>query len=217
MKKILILSSITFLLLTISLMSNQASAVLIAEYLTYPELIMESGKLSRDFTSKEYDKYLEGTYTNWMFGIAVNVVNKNVRTSYISDVIYSYTNNSNTDIKYTLDIQKETKKTCSFQTSASVGGSASGNIKKIKAEVSAKANVDYATTEVQSEKVTQKYDVVIEAHSNIIVFLEGHLLITNGVLSIYDFWIRTSGSFELAILQDQSIRVEKSSIWDINY
>lgn len=212
MKKILILSSITFLLLTISLMSNQASAVLIAEYLTYPELIMESGKLSRDFTSKEYDKYLEGTYTNWMFGIAVNVVNKNVRTSYISDVIYSYTNNSNTDIKYTLDIQKETKKTCSFQTSASVGGSASGNIKKIKAEVSAKANVDYATTEVQSEKVTQKYDVVIEAHSNIIVFLEGHLLITNGVLSIYDFWIRTSGSFELAILQDQSIRVEKSSI-----
>ncbi len=212
MKKILILSSITFLLLTISLMSNQASAVLIAEYLTYPELIMESGKLSRDFTSKEYDKYLEGTYTNWMFGIAVNVVNKNVRTSYISDVIYSYTNNSNTDIKYTLDIQKETKKTCSFQTSASVGGSASGNIKKIKAEVSAKANVDYATTEVQSEKVTQKYDVVIEAHSNIIVFLEGHLLITNGVLSIYDFWFRTSGTFELAILQDQSIRVEKSSI-----
>ena len=212
MKKILILSSITFLLLTISIMSNQASAVLIAEYLTYPELIMESGKLSRDFTSKEYDKYLEGTYTNWMFGIAVNVVNKNVRTSYISDVIYSYTNNSNTDIKYTLDIQKETKKTCSFQTSASVGGSASGNINKIKAEVSAKANVDYATTEVQSEKVTQKYDVVIEAHSNIIVFLEGHLLITNGVLSIYDFWIRTSGSFELAILQDQSIRVEKSSI-----
>ena len=72
--------------------------------------------------------------------------------------------------------------------------------------------MDYATTEVQSEKVTQKYDVVIEAHSNIIVFLEGHLLITNGVLSIYDFWIRTSGSFELAILQDQSIRVEKSSI-----
>ncbi len=212
MKKILILSSITFLLLTISIMSNQASAVLIAEYLTYPELIMESGKLSRDFTSKEYDKYLEGTYTNWMFGIAVNVVNKNVRTSYISDVIYSYTNNSNTDIKYTLDIQKETKKTCSFQTSASVGGSASGNIKKIKAEVSAKANVDYATTEVQSEKVTQKYDVVIEAHSNIIVFLEGHLLITNGVLSIYDFWFRTSGTFELAILQDQSIRVEKSSI-----
>lgn len=212
MKKILILSSITFLLLTISLMSNQASAVLIAEYLTYPELIMESGKLSRDFTSEEYDKYLEGTYTNWMFGIAVNIVNKNVRTSYISDVIYSYTNNSNTDIKYTLDIQKETKKTCSFQTSASVGGSASGNINKIKAEVSAKANVDYATTEVQSEKVTQKYDVVIEAHSNIIVFLEGHLLITNGVLSIYDFWIRTSGSFELAILQDQSIRVEKSSI-----
>lgn len=212
MKKILILSSITFLLLTISIVSNQASAVLIAEYLTYPELIMESGKLSRDFTSKEYDKYLEGTYTNWMFGIAVNVVNKNVRTSYISDVIYSYTNNSNTDIKYTLDIQKETKKTCSFQTSASVGGSASGNINKIKAEVSAKANVDYATTEVQSEKVTQKYDVVIEAHSNIIVFLEGHLLITNGVLSIYDFWIRTSGSFELAILQDQSIRVEKSSI-----
>ena len=212
MKKILILFSITFLLLTISLMSNQASAVLIAEYLTYPELIMESGKLSRDFTSKEYDKYLEGTYTNWMFGIAVNIVNKNVRTSYISDVIYSYTNNSNTDIKYTLDIQKETKKTCSFQTSASVGGSASGNINKIKAEVSAKANVDYATTEVQSEKVTQKYDVVIEAHSNIIVFLEGHLLITNGVLSIYDFWIRTSGSFELAILQDQSIRVEKSSI-----
>ena len=212
MKKILILSSIAFLLLTISIMSNQASAVLIAEYLTYPELIMESGKLSRDFTSKEYDKYLEGTYTNWMFGIAVNVVNKNVRTSYISDVIYSYTNNSNTDIKYTLDIQKETKKTCSFQTSASVGGSASGNINKIKAEVSAKANVDYATTEVQSEKVTQKYDVVIEAHSNIIVFLEGHLLITNGVLSIYDFWIRTSGSFELAILQDQSIRVEKSSI-----
>jgi hypothetical protein len=212
MKKILILSSITFLLLTISLMSNQTSAVLIAEYLTYPELIMESGKLSRDFTSEEYDKYLEGTYTNWMFGIAVNIVNKNVRTSYISDVIYSYTNNSNTDIKYTLDIQKETKKTCSFQTSASVGGSASGNINKIKAEVSAKANVDYATTEVQSEKVTQKYDVVIEAHSNIIVFLEGHLLITNGVLSIYDFWIRTSGSFELAILQDQSIRVEKSSI-----
>jgi hypothetical protein len=193
-------------------MSNQTSAVLIAEYLTYPELIMESGKLSRDFTSEEYDKYLEGTYTNWMFGIAVNIVNKNVRTSYISDVIYSYTNNSNTDIKYTLDIQKETKKTCSFQTSASVGGSASGNINKIKAEVSAKANVDYATTEVQSEKVTQKYDVVIEAHSNIIVFLEGHLLITNGVLSIYDFWIRTSGSFELAILQDQSIRVEKSSI-----
>lgn len=212
MKKLLILSSITFLLLTISLMSNQTSAVLIAEYLTYPELIMESGKLSRDFTSEEYDKYLEGTYTNWMFGIAVNIVNKNVRTSYISDVIYSYTNNSNTDIKYTLDIQKETKKTCSFQTSASVGGSASGNINKIKAEVSAKANVDYATTEVQSEKVTQKYDVVIEAHSNIIVFLEGHLLITNGVLSIYDFWIRTSGSFELAILQDQSIRVEKSSI-----
>jgi hypothetical protein len=212
MKKILILSSITFLLLTISLMSNQTSAVLIAEYLTYPELIMESGKLSRDFTSEEYDKYLEGTYTNWMFGIAVNIVNKNVRTSYISDVIYSYTNNSNTDIKYTLDIQKETKKTCSFQTSASVGGSASGNINKIKAEVSAKANVDYATTEVQSEKVTQKYDVVIEAHSNIIVFLEGHLLITNGVLSIYDFWFRTSGTFELAILQDQSIRVEKSSI-----
>ncbi len=212
MKKFIMFCVFTTFILSISLVTNKAYASFVAEYQSYPEIIMETGKLSRDFTSEEYDSLLEPTKHIWMFGIDIKFANKNVRASYMSDVLYSYTNDSATDITYTLEIQKETKKTTSFQSSANLGGTVGGNFKKVKAEVTAKANIDYQSTEVQSEKITEKYQVTIEAHSNIIVYLDGHLLITNGVFSLYNFFFRTSGTFELAILQDQEIRVEKNSI-----
>ena len=214
MKKIIYLSFITFSVLFISLINFKVDASnFTTEYQSYPEIIMQTGKLARDYTDSEYSEYISSTESHfWMFGIDINVVNKSVSSTYISDVLYSYTNNSATDITYTIEIQRETKKTSSFSTSGSVSGGIGGNTKKIKAEVSAKADIDYKLTEVESEKVTEKYDVTIEAHSNIIVFLEGHLLITNGVITIYTFFFKTSGKFELAILQDQNIRVEKSSI-----
>ena len=182
------------------------------EYLAYSEIIMSSGKLLRDFTEEEYKEAVKHTEGNYFFEIKIYPVNKNVRAPYISQTVMSYYNTSSTDITFTKLIEVETNQKVTFNTGGSLSASASGNIKKVKAEAAAKGSVSYSKQQEKSykEKLEQKF--VVEAGSSIIVYLTGSLIVSNGVASIYDFFHKScSGGYEFVTITEQYIRIVKST------
>lgn len=210
MKKILILLfAIAFIIFPLTTVSVKASST---EYLAYSEIIMSSGKLLRDFTKEEMDDALKHTEGNYCFTIKIYPVNKNVRATYISQTVMSYYNTSGTDVTFTKLIEVETNQKVSFNTGGSLSASASGNIKKVKAEAAAKGNVSYSKQQEKSYKEKLEEKFVIEAGSSIIVYLTGSLIISNGVASVYDFFYRLCyGGYEFVTITEQYTRVVKST------
>lgn len=185
-----------------------------SDYLSYSEIMLSSGKLIRYYTDYEYAKLIEKTDGVYFMDVVVVIDNKAVDGSYISNTLYSVENTSKTAIEYNLEYSIETNNKVSFQTSESISASGSGTIKKVKAECAAKASVDYSSTTSTSVKEKRTMKLTIEPDSRLIVYLTGEVTITNGVVAVYYWWIRSyTGAFEFVTLKSQFSKMEKRSIW----
>ena len=185
----------------------------VADYLTYSEIMLSSGKLIRDFTDEERKQIYLNTEGVCFFGTIVYIENKAVDGSYISNTLYSIDNTSQTTIEYNLDYTVETNNKVSFQSTDTLNGSISGNTKKIKADLAAKATIDYSTQTTKSTKEKRSMKLEIEPNSRLIVYLTGDISITNGSFSWYNFYCKTyTGCFEFVTLKSQFSKMEKRSI-----
>lgn len=185
------------------------------EYQTYVEIIMSSGKLLRDFTKEELNSYLEEINQGVHFyEVLVYPVNKNVKSTYITNTLFSVDNTSASTVEYSFSVQVETTNVVSFSSTVTVSSSVGGNIKKVKAEASAKTNIEYSEKNTTSIKEKRTMDIKVEPNSRAIIYLMGDITITNGVFSVYDFFINVlNGGYEFAILNTQYARLEKATIW----
>ena len=185
----------------------------VSDYLTYSEVMLSSGKLVRDFTEEEKESIYGNTEGCCMFGVIVYVENKAVDGSYISNTLYSIDNTSQTTIEYQLDYTVETNNKVSFQSTDTINGSIGTNNKKIKADLAAKASIDYSTQTTKSEKEKRTMKLEIEPNSRLIVYLTGDVSVTNGCFSCYSFYFKTyTGCFEFVTLKSQFSKMEKRSI-----
>lgn len=185
-----------------------------SDYLSYSEIMLSSGKLIRYYTKEEYDDLILKTEGSYFMDVVVVIDNKAVDGSYISNTLYSVENTSKTSIDYNLEYSIETNNKVSFQTSESISASGSGTINKVKAECAAKASVDYSNVTSTSVKEKRTMKLTIEPDSRLIVYLTGEVTLTNGVVAVYYFWIRSyTGAFEFVTLKSQFSKMEKRSIW----
>ena len=184
------------------------------EYLTYSEIIMSSGKLLKDYTKEELDEYLAPITTGVHFyNVFVTPINENIKSTYITNTLFSVDNKSASSVEYSFSVQVETTNVVSFSASLSTSASAGGTFKKVKAEASVKSNIEYSNKTTTSVKEKRTMDLVVEPNSRAIIYLMGEITITNGVFSIYEFFFNILyGGYEFAILNTQYARLEKATI-----
>lgn len=211
MKKIIFaLFIINFLLIPSFFIKTYAADT---DYLAYIEIIMTTGKLIRNYTREESEALKIKSEKQMAFGVSIAVDNAATPATYISSILVSYENSGTTDIEFVKEIQIETNQTISFSTGGQVSGGASGNIKKVKAEVAAKANVNYSKTSEKSVKEKKQMKLKVEANSKMILYLTGDLLVYNGYFSMYAFFVKQlSAPYEFIRLNTQYERLEKASI-----
>ena len=184
-----------------------------ADYLSYSEIMLSSGKLIKDFTDEErmaMYKYIEGSY---FIEVVPYFENKSVDGSYISNTLYSIDNTSQTSIEYTLEYTVETNNKVSFQTTESISNQFGFTAGKIKGDLAAKGTIDYSEVTTKSVKEKRIMKLEIEPNSRLIVYLTGNLSVTNGCFSLYFFGNKTFTScFEFVTLKSQFSKMEKRSI-----
>ena len=182
------------------------------DYKTFSEIIMASGKLLANYTDKEYEEYYSHLKPTFL-SVVVYVENDNVDASYISNTLWSVTNNSNTDVTYNVKIETESTNKTTFSSSGSLNLGGSQTKGGTKAEIGAKCGMDASRICQESVKQTETMSLVVEAGSSAIVYLTGNLTISNGVAASYVFFIEIAkGGFEIATLKNQYARVEKARI-----
>lgn len=212
---------ITVLLLFISLYAICSSNVYAdsTDYNAFVEIIMPTGKLLANYTDEEYKEYLKNVDGGQFFGSKIYEVSSNVDATYRSTTLYAITNDSNSDVKYQLDVVHETNQKTSISASGSLSGGLSGAFKnKVKGDISGKLGIDVSNTTTASKKQTEKLDVIVEKNSKMILYLDGNISISNGVLAFYILWIKNfEGGYEVTKLKNQYIRMEKTTIWKRKY
>ncbi len=216
MKKINItLFIFIFLVISFSALEVHAVSDTNTEYQTYVEIIMPTGKLLKDYTKEEFEEYFnEATSGVHFYDVVIYPVNKNIKSTYITNTLFSVDNKSASSVDYSFSIQVETTNVVSFSSSISTSSSASGNIKKVKAEASVKSNIEYSEKNTTSIKEKRTMDLKVEPNSRAIIYLMGDITITNGVFAVYEFFINVlKGGYEFAVLNTQYARLEKATIW----
>ncbi len=185
-----------------------------SDYLSFLEIVMPEGKLLRDFTKEEIQEYVDkagGKSTKKFFEMHVVEAYTNISATYIANVYYSYKNTSTTPINQKYDITIETNNTSSFQIGGSLSTTTKGSYGAIKGEVEAKINMQTSTSSSKSVKEKRSIDLVVEPNSQLIIYLEGELLVSNGIVGYVNFAgeVCMYNTYELIILKSQYPRIEK--------
>ncbi len=215
MKKFMITLSL-FLFLVILIKGTKIKAEESnTDYQTYVEIVMSSGKLLKNYKKEELDSYISKLNEGFhFFDVLIMPLNENVKSSYITNTLFSVENKGLTPVKYDVSIQVETTNVVSFTSSVSASSGASVAIKKVKAEASSKANIEYSTKTTTSVKEKKSLVLEVEAGSRAIIYLMGDITITNGVFSVHEFFFNVAkGGYEFAVLNNQYTRIEKDVIW----
>lgn len=212
MKKIFILLFLyTFFILPIMNLELQASIT--ADYLSYSEVVLNTGKLIRDFTKEEINALAKRTDGTYFYQIVIAQENQEVIGTYVSNTLFSADNRGQTDIEYNVDVQVETNMKVSFTANGSVAVSGSGKLNDVKKEASAKAGLEYNKTTSSSVKEKQSLSIIIEPNSRAIIYLTGDLAISNGYVAVYGFFYKKCGGcYEFVTLKSQYARIEKISL-----
>ncbi len=183
------------------------------DYLTYQEIIMSSGKLIKNLTEEERNVILSRSGGSHFIGVEIIPENQSVKASYIASVKECMENMGTTPITINVDYTVETNTKVSFSSSGSLSASGGGTLKKVKAEASAKANVEYSKTTSESIKEKRTLSITVEPNSQYMVVTKGNLTISNGMVEVYYFWIRICyGCYEFVTLESQYAALEKRTI-----
>ena len=184
-----------------------------ADYLTYQENIMASGKLIRDFKDKEIEEALSLDQRVLTNGFVINMVNQNVECSYIAYVQECLENASTTNININVNVTVETNNKVTFTSSGSISLSTGKTLKALKSEAAAKASLEYTTSTYKSVKETRTTTLTVEANSQYMVVVKGNLRISNGVVKLYLSGMKyLYGLFEFVTLESQYTSIEKRSL-----
>ena len=214
MKKFKLLFIIALMILVIpNTFKAKAAVVDTADYLTYQEIIMSSGKLIKNYTEEETYTLLYSDNTMLTFGLVLIIDNQNVQASYISSVQECMENSGNTDITINVTMSYETNNKVSFTSNASASFSNKSSFNAIKGEIAAKAGIEYNETTYQSIKETKTMSLTVEGKSQYMVVITGNLSVTNGIFKYYACGdLILADKFEFVTLESQYAKLEKRSL-----
>ncbi len=184
-----------------------------ANYQTYEEIELVTGKLLEDYTEKEYQSYYEKVSPRMFMGWRVHKVNDSVKATYVTETLFSYYNDGFTPIeyKYTLSRKETSKLGLSATGSISLSTSKGDKLFKNNLDTSLKLTADYQVTTEDKETYEVKLEVDPGTQVNLYTYGEGK--VTNGVAARYVLFVRMErGGFEVFLVTTQYQRLEKKRI-----
>ena len=209
MQKILCLFILLITILSFSFVDAKAAN---DDYKTFNEIILSEGKLLRYYTDEELEVYKEKLKRK-VAGVDVIIINKNVEATYISETLYNVHNTGKTNIEYQLDISITKNEKISWEVSGDLNATAKGSIKMFQANIESKVGIDYKKVNENTEKTTEKLDLMVEPNSRAIIYLMGRARVTNGVACIYVAYLKTAEfGFEYFTIINQYPRLEKRTL-----
>lgn len=203
MKKILIFSIFLFLLV----FTNKVDAV--ENYDTFQEIEIKSGKLLEDYTDKEYTKYYKKISNRKFWGWRTYVVNKNIKTKFISETVFSYYNNGLTPITYKYELSKTVINKYSISATGNIKYDMKGSTAKFKHDLDSEVKINVTNEQATTTKEENSLQIVIDPKTVANLKVVGEGRITNGVAAYYIFWITVQkGGFEYFVVTTQYPRLE---------
>lgn len=183
------------------------------DYQSFNTIEMASGKLLEDWTDLEYKNYLAPTRRRIPFGWKINYVNKNVKATYTSEILFSYYNDGTTPIVQELKKKENysNKRVTSVKGSLGVTGKASD--KKLSGGLESKIEGSLTDTSEYDSISEMEMKFSVDPQTKVVVKIEGTAKVTNGTATKYSAFVRCySGAFEVFIITSQYLRIEKTRI-----
>ncbi len=209
MKKILFVGLIIILSLVFRSIKVEASD----DYNGFDEVVMESGKLLENFTDAEYNEYYSYVDKRKFWGWNVHIVNDKVPCTYIARTVYETTNDGTEEINYEVSVTTETEVRTIINASGSISYGLSGSVKKFKNDLDAEVDLEYKYQITEGKQRTEKIKIPVEGKTKLLVTVTGQGYVTNGVASLYMFWINVEkGGFEYFTITSEYQKIEKVAI-----
>ena len=203
MKKLLILSVFLFLLTFIT--KVEASET----YDTFQEIEISKGNMLKDYTDLEYKQYYKKVEKRKFFGWRTYVVNKDIKTKFISETVFSYYNNGVTPITYKYQLSESKVNKYSISATGTIAYNMDGNSKKFKHKLDSELKINYTNQGETKKEEETKLDIIVDPNTVANLRIVGEGKITNGVGAYYIFWVRTQkGGFEYFVVTTQYPRLE---------
>ncbi len=212
MKKFLKIVTVLLLLNFISYIGVKSKAS-VGDYNSYAYINVDSGKLLKDYDSSVIDDELARVRNKKFMGWQIYKLNKNVRTTFITDTLFSYKNEGTSPINYTVNVESES--TCKTKVSATgtIGTDVSGSYKKFKGSLNRQLKLqgEYETTQLC--KSEENLEVTVDPNSLCVGYIQGEGYYTNGVACNYLFFMEKQiGAFEYFTITSSYLRIEKLSL-----
>ena len=209
MKKLLFVGLIIILSLVFRSIKVEASD----DYNGFDEVVMESGKLLENFTDAEYNEYYSYVDKRKFWGWNVHIVNDKVPCTYIARTVYETTNDGMEEINYEVSVTTETEVRTIINASGSISYGLSGSVKKFKNDLDAEVDLEYKYQITEGKQRTEKIKIPVEGKTKLLVTVTGQGYVTNGVASLYMFWINVEkGGFEYFTITSEYQKIEKVAI-----
>lgn len=201
-------------LVLVSMWCFHLSTAASANYQTYEQIELVTGKLLEDFTDSEYKTYYTKVDKRLFMGWRVHKVHDNVKATYVTETMFSYYNDGFTPIEYTYTLsRKETSKLGLSATGSIALSSSKGSDKLFKnnLDTSLKLSADYQVS--SEDKETYEIKLEVDPGTQVDLYTYGEGKITNGVAARYVLFARMErGGFEIFLVTTQYQRLEKKRI-----
>lgn len=176
---------------------------LLLTHTNFQEIVVpEHVTLVEDFKD-EYDEYYKEVKTKFM-GWSTVVIYEEEEVVFVSDTLFSYSNQSNESIDYTYKYQKGKDVKNSVAFTGDINTKAGGKVKGFNLNFNSKlqSKLELAITESTDE--VWDVDIEVKPYKKVSLKVKGQGELTNGVSKFYIFWIPVKkGGWEILEITEE--------------
>lgn len=205
--------TVFLILLCLFLFGSSQMCFGLTSYQSFESITVPSGSLLADFSEDDYATYYKNVDKRKFIGWNIYKVNTNAKVTYISETLFSYYNDGYTAIDYTYKLDRKMSSKLGLSATGTIGVKISSGQKTFKNNLdsSLKLTADYTLT--NEDKESYEISLKVDPGTQVDLYIYGEGKITNGVASLYFFWIRTDrGGYEVFIVTTEYQRLEKKKI-----
>lgn len=168
-----------------------------------------NGKFLKEFSSDDYYEYYSKIPNHEFLGWTSYHANFEMKVKFISETLFSYYNNGKSALQYNYKSSKKHVDSYSLKVSGGIKLKTQKNNKTFGDGLDTSINIEYKK-EIKTEE-NESYDikVSIEPGTQLVLYLYGEGLVTNGVAREFFFWFEVNrGGYEVFMLTTHYQRLE---------
>lgn len=208
MKKIVLI-----ILLCAFMLSSTHVSIGSTNYQSFESITVPSGSLLENFSDDDYATYYKHVDKRKFMGWNIYKVNSNAKVTYISETLFSYYNDGYTAIDYTYKLERKMSSKLGISATGTIGIKVSSGERAFKKNLDSSLKLSSDYTVSHDDKESYEISLKVDPGTQVDLYIYGEGKLTNGVASLYFFWIRTDrGGYEIFVVTTEYQRLEKKKI-----